>query len=64
MIETEVEHYIDNNQFLNNINHNTIRHYNVKSFKVKWDNLSDSYMHVFVDNTDVKKYEKQKTVNQ
>ena len=59
MIETEVEHFIQINPIFN-----TIRHYNVKSFKVKWDNLSDSYMHVFVDNTDVKKYEKEKAVNQ
>ena len=61
MIQTEVEHFIDNNQIFND---HAIRHYNVKSFKVKWDNLPDSYMHVFVDNTNVKKYEKQKAVNQ
>ena len=35
-------------------------YFNVKSTKVNWNNHKDSYMHVFVNTTQVKKLEKER----
>ena len=39
------------------------KYYNVKSLKVDWENNKNSYIHVFINTTDVKKFEFQKAKN-
>lgn len=38
-------------------------YYMVKSIKVKWRKLNNSYMHMFIDTTHIKNLEKQKAIN-
>ena len=37
-----------------------ISYYNLKSIKVSWGNNKNSFMHIFVDMTSIKKLEKEK----
>ena len=39
-------------------------HYIIKTIKVKWTSNKDAYMHVLTDVSSVKKYEKEKAINE
>lgn len=41
----------------------SVKYYQVKSLKVKWNDIEDSYLHMFIDTTTIKEYEKEKTAN-
>ena len=40
------------------------KYYNIKTLKVKWKNNQDSFIHVFINTTAVKKFEKEKARNE
>jgi len=56
----QVYHTMDSDK---SVNHNEIRYYSIKTIKVNWLELENSYMHVFIDNTNIKKLEKEKATN-
>ena len=65
----KVKHSIDHlqNEFVRNIESDEYRdeaYFNVKSIRVSWDNNKESFMHVFVNTTEVKKLENEKAKRQ
>ena len=40
-----------------------VQFYDLKTIKVKWESCDDSLMHVLLNTTQVKKYEKEKALN-
>lgn len=40
-----------------------VSYYSIKTVRVSWENCKNAYMHVFVDNTNIKKLENEKAIN-
>lgn len=57
LVETEIE------QQKHEVGEQPPQYHTVKSFKITWCNFTDAYMHVFVNNTHIKNYEKEKAIN-